>query len=151
MCKFFSALPTFIKRNQDKELLEISRIFKVIYSPGVWVSRFGCRFEYLLVSWSYGLSKTDEALNLKQYKFWVRNNSNNNGDCSKNDPRMANIYVSNSSCYCPSTAVSLVQDSMPLRFLCELKKFAQVSSHISSQRVIVLRNFCVIQDRNQMF
>ena len=48
---------------------------------------------------------------------------------------MANIYVSNCSCYCPSTAVSLVQDSMPLRFLCELKKFASVTSHVSSHKL----------------
>ena len=59
-------------------------------------------------------------------------------------PRAANIYVSNCSCYCPSTAVSLVQDSMPLRFLCELKKFASVSSHVSSHMAILLRNFCII-------
>ena len=32
-------------------------------------------------------------------------------------PRTANIYFSNRSCYCPSTAVSLVQNSRPLRFL----------------------------------
>ena len=61
-----------------------------------------------------------------------------------NDPRAANIYVSNCSCYCPFTAVSLVQDSMPLRFLCELKKFASVSSHVSSHMAILLRNFCII-------
>ena len=54
----------------------------------------------------------------------------------------ANIYVSNYSCYCHSTAISLVQDSMPLRFLCEVKKFASVSSHISSHMAILLRNFC---------
>ena len=42
----------------------------------------------------------------------------------KNDPRAANIYISNFSCYYPSISVSLVQDSMPLRFVCELKKFA---------------------------
>ena len=35
-----------------------------IYSPDVWVSRFGCPFKYLTVSQSYSLSKTDEALNL---------------------------------------------------------------------------------------
>ena len=35
-----------------------------------------------------------------------------------------------SSCYCPSTTVSFVQDSTPLRFLRELKRFAKVSSHI---------------------
>ena len=40
--------------------------FEGIYSPDVWVSRFGCRFKYLAVSQSYSLSKTDEALNLKQ-------------------------------------------------------------------------------------
>ena len=60
------------------------------------------------------------------------------------DPRAANIYVSNCSCYCPSTAVSLVQDSMLLRFLCELKKSASVSSHVSSHMAILLRNFCII-------
>ena len=49
-----------------------------------------------------------------------------------NDPRAANIYVSNCFLLLPSTAVPLVQDSMPFRFLCELKKFASVSSHISS-------------------
>ena len=42
------------------------------------------------------------------------------------------------------TAFSLVQDSMPLRFLCELKKFASVSSHVSSHMAILLRNFCII-------
>ena len=118
--------------------------FKGVYSPDVWVSRFGCRFEYLMVSLSYGLSKTDEALNLKQQRFWDRNNCNNNIDCFRNDPRAANIYGSNCSCYCLSIAVSFVQDSMPLRFLRELKKFASVSSHISSHMAILLRNFCII-------
>ena len=33
---------------------------------------------------------------------------------------------------------------MPLRFLCELKKFASVSSHVSSHMAILLRNFCMI-------
>ena len=33
---------------------------------------------------------------------------------------------------------------MPLRFLCELKKFASVSSHVSSHMAILLRNFCII-------
>ena len=116
----------------------------MLYSPDVWVSRCGCLFEYVMVSWSYDLSKTDEALNLKQWKFWVRNNGNNNSDCFENDPRMANIYVSNCSCYCPSTAVSLVQESMPLRFPCEMKKFTAAISHISSHMAILLRNFCVI-------
>ena len=116
-------------------------LFEGIYSPDVWVSRFGCQFKYLMVSRSYGVSKADEALNLKELRFWVRNNGNNNGNCFKNDPRTANIYVSNCSCYCPYIAVSLVQDSMPIRFLCELKKFASVSSHISSHMAILLRNF----------
>ena len=40
-------------------------------------------------------------------------------------------------------AVFMVQDSMSLRFLCELKKFASVSSHISSNMAILLRNFCI--------
>ena len=35
-------------------------------------------------------------------------------------------------------------NSMPLRFLCELKKFASVSSHVSSHMAILLRNFCII-------
>ena len=33
---------------------------------------------------------------------------------------------------------------MPLRFVCELKKFASVSSHVSSHMAILLRNFCII-------
>ena len=33
---------------------------------------------------------------------------------------------------------------MPLRFLCELKKFAAVSSHVSSHMAILLRNFCIL-------
>ena len=32
---------------------------------------------------------------------------------------------------------------MPLRFLCELKKFASVSSHVSSHMAILVRNFCM--------
>ena len=40
--------------------------FEGIYSLDVWVSKFGCLFEYLTVSRSYGLSKTDEAINHKQ-------------------------------------------------------------------------------------
>ena len=46
--------------------------------------------------------------------------------------------------HCPSTTISLVQDSMPLRFLCELKKIAEVRLHISSYVAILLRNFCII-------
>ena len=118
--------------------------FEEIYSPYVWVSSFGCRFKYLMVSRSYGLSKTDEALHLKQWKFWARDNSNNNSDCCRNDPRTPNIHVSNCSCYCPSTSVSLVQDSMPLPILCELKRFAKLSSHISSHMAKLLGNFCII-------
>ena len=48
------------------------------------------------------------------------------------------------SCYFPSAALSLVQDSMPRRFLCELKKFASVCSQISSHMAIILRNFCIM-------
>ena len=33
---------------------------------------------------------------------------------------------------------------MPLRFLCELKKFASVSPHVSSHMAILLRNFCIM-------
>ena len=44
----------------------------------------------------------------------------------------------------PYTEVSLVQNSMPIRFLCEPKKVASVSSHISSHMAILLRNFCII-------
>ena len=33
---------------------------------------------------------------------------------------------------------------MPLRCLCELKKFASVTSHVSSHLAILLRNFCII-------
>ena len=40
--------------------------FEGIYSPDIWVSRFGCRFKYLKGSRSYGVFKIDEALNLKQ-------------------------------------------------------------------------------------
>ena len=66
--RVFEILPTLIKRNQDKKPREISRIFLKISArqPDVWVSRSGCRLKYLTVSWRYGLSKTDEALNLKQ-------------------------------------------------------------------------------------
>ena len=41
--------------------------------------------------------------------------------------------------------VSLIQDSMPFRFLCELKRFAKVSSHISSHMAKLLENFCTIR------
>ena len=40
--------------------------FQEIYLPDVWVSKFGCLFRYLAVSRSYCLSKTDEALNLRE-------------------------------------------------------------------------------------
>ena len=40
--------------------------------------------------------------------------------------------------------VSLVQDSIPLRFLCELKRFAKVCSHISSHMAKLLGNFCIV-------
>ena len=33
---------------------------------------------------------------------------------------------------------------MHLQFLCELKKFASVSSHVSSHMAILLRNFCIM-------
>ena len=118
---------TYLHKTQPghKTAGNFQNFFEGIYSPDVWVSRFGRRFEYLMVSRSYGLSKTDEALDLKLYiKILGENNGNNNSDCFKNNPRTANIYVSNCSCYFPSTTVSFVQDSMPLRFLCELKKFA---------------------------
>ena len=88
---------------------------------------------YLMVSWSYGLAKTDEALNLLNNGNSGVRHGNDNNDCCKNDPRTPNIYVSNCSCHFPSIAVSLDQDSMPLPFLCELKKSAMASSHISSQ------------------
>ena len=90
---------------------------------------------------SYGLLEADQALNLKQWNFWVRDSGNNDSDCCRNDPRTPNIYVSNCSCHFPSTALSLVQDSMPLIFLCELKQIAKVSSHISSHMVNTLEKF----------
>ena len=68
----------------------------------------------------------------------------NNSDCGKNDPKMRIICVSNSSCHSPSTAVSFVQDSMPLRCLCEVKQFAEVCLRISSHMVILLENFCIV-------
>ena len=37
-------LPIFVKRNEDKprqKLLEISQVFKEIYSPDIWVCRLG--------------------------------------------------------------------------------------------------------------
>ena len=71
-------------------------------------------------------SKTDESLNPKQQKFWARDNGNNNSDRYENDPRTPNIYASHCSCYLLSTTVSFIQDSMPLRFLCELKKFVRL-------------------------
>ena len=76
MGKFFSTLPTHIKPNQDKKLLEIARIFfEGIYSPDVWVSRFGCRFKYLMASRSYGVSKTDEKLVFNQlHQYLVKYN-----------------------------------------------------------------------------
>ena len=40
--------------------------FEEIYSPDLWLSRFGCRLKYIMVSRSYGLFKTDGAVNLKQ-------------------------------------------------------------------------------------
>ena len=43
---------------------DFPNFFEGIYSSDVWGSIFGCRFEYLIVSQSYGFSKTDEALNL---------------------------------------------------------------------------------------
>ena len=50
----------------QKTAVNFPNFFEGIYSPDVWVSRFGCRFKYLIVSRSYGVSKIDEALNLKQ-------------------------------------------------------------------------------------
>ena len=47
------------------------------------ISRYGCQFKYLMVSQSYGLSKSDEALNLKQRKFYVRDNGNNSSHFCK--------------------------------------------------------------------
>ena len=113
---------TYLHKTQpgQKTAGNFPNFFEDICLPDVWVSRFGCRLEYLTLSWRYDLSKTDEALNLKQQKFWARDNGNNNSHCCKNDPRTPTIYVFNCSCHCPSTTVSLVQDSMPLRFLCEL-------------------------------
>ena len=110
----------------------------------------------------FGYPDLDAGLNTSRFLKVIafpkpmRHSTSNNGDSGletmaitiviffNNDPRAANIYVSDCSCYCPSTAVSLVQDSMPLRFLCELKKFASVSSHVSSHMAILLRNFCII-------
>ena len=40
-----------------------------------------------MVSGSYTLSKSDEALNLEKYKFYMRENTNNNTDWRKNDPK----------------------------------------------------------------
>ena len=65
--KIFLKFTYLHKTQPGQKLLETSRIFfEGIYSSNVWVSRFGCRFEYFMVSRSYGLSKTDEALNLKR-------------------------------------------------------------------------------------
>ena len=126
--KFFSTLPTFIRHNQDKKLLEISWIFLKMF----------------------GYPDLDAGLNSSRFLKVIaftkpkRHSTLNNGDSGLETmaitivivlttiPERQSIYVSNCSCYCPSTAVSLVQDSMPLRFLCELKKFSSVSSHVSS-------------------
>ena len=39
-------------------------IFEDIYSPDVWVSRFGCRFKYLTVWWRYSDSNRQNPQNL---------------------------------------------------------------------------------------
>ena len=54
---------TYLHKTQpgQKTTGNFPNFFERIYSPDVWVSRFGCRFEYLMVSRSYRLSKTDEA------------------------------------------------------------------------------------------
>ena len=46
---------TFLhKTRPGQKLLEISQIFfEDVYSPDLWVSRFGCRFKYLTLWWSY--------------------------------------------------------------------------------------------------
>ena len=51
--------------------------------------------KHRMVFRSYGLSKTNWALNLIQWKSWARDNSNNNSDHCMNDPRTPNICVSN--------------------------------------------------------
>ena len=118
---------TAIKQRRQKKRVKIFLNFTYLYKtqPGqtvLEISRFFSKkstrqmFGYP----SYGPSKTDEALNLKQQKFWANFHGNNNSDCCKNDPRTPNIHVSNCSCYCASTTVSLVQDSMPIRFLCRV-------------------------------
>ena len=58
---------TYLHKTQPglKAAGNFPNIFEEIYLPDVLVSRFGCRFKYLMVSRSYGLSKTDERLNLK--------------------------------------------------------------------------------------
>ena len=137
---------TYLHKTQpgQKTAGNFPNFFEDIHSPDLWVSRYGCRLKYLMLSWSYGLSKTDEALDPKQQKFWARDNGNNNSDCYENDPRTPNIFASYCSCHLLSTTVSFIQDSMPLRFLCELKKFAKVTSHTSSLMAMLLGNFCIM-------
>ena len=55
---------TYLHKTQPghKTAGNLTNFFEEIYSPDVWVSRFGCRFKYLMVSRSYGLSKAYLAL-----------------------------------------------------------------------------------------
>ena len=68
MCENFSQLylPSYKTQPGQKTAGNFPNFFEGIYSPDVWISTFGCRFKYLMVSRSYGVSKIDEALNLKQ-------------------------------------------------------------------------------------
>ena len=104
--KFFSTLPTFIKHNQDKKLLEISRISlkesirQMLGYPDLDAGLNTSRFLKVI---AFPKPMRHSTLNNRD-----NGNGNNNSDCFNNDPRAANIYVSNCSCYCPSTAVFLV-------------------------------------------
>ena len=51
-----------------------------------------------MVSRSYGHSRTDGTLSIKQHKFWARENGNNNSDRRQNDPTTPNIYVMGDNC-----------------------------------------------------
>ena len=109
---------------------DFPNFFEGIYSSDVWGSIFGCRFEYLMVSQSYGFSKTDEALNLNNRNSALETMAITILIVLRTIPE-GQIFTFQIvlAIVCP---VSLVQDSMPLRFLCELKKFASVSSHSKS-------------------
>ena len=114
---------TYLHKCNQEKLLEIFQIF-------FWKNSFPQMFGYPDFDASLDISELwlfqNQCTLTLNNRNTGRGNGNNNSDCSKNDPRMPNIYVSNCSCHCPSTTVSLVQDSMSIGFLCELKNLLRL-------------------------